>query len=110
APTPPTPRHAPTTTGPADQAPGTTYALIVPGLTTVYVKATTEAAARDELALEGSDTIEFHDPHLAVGRSPKPSNPKTTDAAPPPAPASGGRGPGPIPDDDEVTALAMTTT
>ncbi|MGW1155976.1 hypothetical protein ACWD45_32430 [Streptomyces rubiginosohelvolus] len=44
------------------------YAFLVPGWVTVYVNAPTEAAARDELALEGGDTIEFHDPHPTVGR------------------------------------------
>ncbi|WP_435060303.1 hypothetical protein [Streptomyces sp. bgisy060] len=53
---------------PADQAPDTEYALLVPGLITVYVNAPTEAAARHELALEGADTIELHDPHPTVGR------------------------------------------
>ncbi|MEU7031591.1 hypothetical protein AB0A60_33450 [Streptomyces sp. NPDC046275] len=53
---------------PTDQAPDTQYALLVPGLITVYVNAPTEAAARSELALEGTDTIELHDPRLTVGR------------------------------------------
>jgi hypothetical protein len=53
---------------PTDQAPDTEYALLVPGLITVYVNAPTEAAARNELALEGADTIELHDPHPTVGR------------------------------------------
>ncbi|MFJ9580886.1 hypothetical protein ACIRQF_31415 [Streptomyces sp. NPDC101191] len=53
---------------PTDQAPDTAYALLVPGLITVYVNAPTEAAARNELALEGADTIDLHDPHPTVGR------------------------------------------
>ncbi|MGC5266659.1 hypothetical protein ACPXCO_37230 [Streptomyces cyaneofuscatus] len=53
---------------PTDQAPDTEYAFLVPGLITVYVNAPTEAAARNELALEGADTIELHDPHLTVDR------------------------------------------
>ncbi|MFC8019069.1 hypothetical protein [[Kitasatospora] papulosa] len=51
---------------PTDQAPDTEYALLVPGLITVYVNAPTEAAAREALALETADTIELHD--LTVGR------------------------------------------
>lgn len=53
---------------PTDQAPDTAYALLVPGLITLYVNAPTEAAARNELALEGADTIDLHDPHPTVGR------------------------------------------
>ncbi|MYS33452.1 hypothetical protein K388_07335 [Streptomyces sp. KhCrAH-43] len=53
---------------PADPAPDTEYVLLVPGLITVHITAPTEAAAREELALEGADTIELHDPHLGVGR------------------------------------------
>ncbi|MGW3333104.1 hypothetical protein ACWDF9_21470 [Streptomyces rubiginosohelvolus] len=52
---------------PADPAPDTEYVLLVPGLITVHITAPTEAAAREELALEGADTIELHDPHLGVG-------------------------------------------
>src|SRR5690606_11163365 len=51
---------------PTDQAPDTEYALLVPGLITVYVTAPTEAAAREALALETADTSELHD--LTVGR------------------------------------------
>ncbi|MCQ1582741.1 hypothetical protein [Streptomyces parvus] len=51
---------------PTDQALDTEYALLVPGLITVYVTALTEAAAREALALETADTIELHD--LTVGR------------------------------------------
>ncbi|MFH0245905.1 hypothetical protein ACGRHY_26620 [Streptomyces sp. HK10] len=51
---------------PTDQAPDTEYALLVPGLITVYVTAPTEAAAREALTLETADTIELHD--LTVGR------------------------------------------
>lgn len=53
---------------PNDCCPTKRYALLVPGLITVYITAPTEAAARDELALEGADTIELHDPHLTAGR------------------------------------------
>ncbi|MET9112581.1 hypothetical protein, partial [Streptomyces zhihengii] len=39
-----------------------------PGLTTVHVNTPTQAAARNEPAPEGSDTIEPHDPHPTAGR------------------------------------------
>ncbi|MGX4694459.1 hypothetical protein [Streptomyces sp. JNUCC 63] len=61
-------QHAPTGPGPDEEAPSSTYALLVPGLITVYVTAPTEAAARNELALEGANTIELDDAHLTVGR------------------------------------------
>ncbi|MFI1701422.1 hypothetical protein ACH419_36455 [Streptomyces bobili] len=87
---------------PTDQAPDTAYTLLVPGLITVYANAPTEAAVRNELALEGADTIDLHDPHPTVGRLTitAPSNPQPTDPAPPgprtpdPGPPRGDRGPG----------------
>ncbi|MFF3959677.1 hypothetical protein ACFYY1_41885 [Streptomyces sp. NPDC001890] len=60
-------QHDPPGPGPDEEAPDTEYALLVPGLITVYITAPTEAAARQELALEGADTIELHDPHPTAG-------------------------------------------
>ncbi|MEU3639932.1 hypothetical protein AB0H23_27410 [Streptomyces albogriseolus] len=53
---------------PAAPASGTQYTLLVPGLITINITAPTETAARNELALEGADTIDLHDLHLTVGR------------------------------------------
>lgn len=49
-------------------APDKTYALLVPGLITVYTDAPSETAAREELATEAANTIDLHDEHLTVGR------------------------------------------
>ncbi|MFF7115433.1 hypothetical protein ACFY91_24420 [Streptomyces albogriseolus] len=59
--------HTQPTPTPAGPAPGTQYTLLVPGLITVSITAPTETAARNELALEGADTIDLHDLHLTVG-------------------------------------------
>ncbi|MER5376307.1 hypothetical protein [Streptomyces sp. NPDC002553] len=49
-------------------APTKRYALLVPGLITLYTDAPTEAAARHELALEGGNTLDLRDAYLTVGR------------------------------------------
>jgi len=64
----PTQTTTPDTPQAGQPAPDKTYALLVPGLITLYTDAPSEAKAREELALEAADTIELHDPHPTFGR------------------------------------------